>query len=131
MMLSFSPIKARFSVKENYISMRSKGNLLVEFIPREVSPYDPSKRTLLLQDKKYFSLTAESMHELIGMKESATFKRQTEEESKVLSLNKQDGQWTCQLEILDQRGATKFTNKLELKEFEMFYIKKFCEVISI
>ena len=45
--LIFVPLKARFNMRSNYINIKSKGAVMIDFIPMNESSHDPNKVTLI------------------------------------------------------------------------------------
>lgn len=121
--LNMSPLTAKFNMRENYLSIRSRGSMILEFIPREESLYDPPKQTMLYREKKTFSMVPEHIHEFINLKSgSLEFQRDSEEGNKLLKISQTENLWEFKLQI-----GTSYSKQIKLKQSEMFYAQKLCE----
>jgi hypothetical protein len=130
MAIVFSPIKAKFNMRENYYNVKSRGTVIVDFIPMHESAYDTNrvifiKKAMSIKDKKQFGLTFEHMHDLINFQTGKIkFSRKAESEDKYLTLEKRDDEYFFILEVFQPLQKNPVTKECRLRPFEFFYVKK-------
>jgi hypothetical protein len=103
--LTFTPIKARYVTKENYISIRSRGTMLVEYIRRDTSPADPSRvistqKILMYREKKGFAVPSDSFYDILTIQsQGVQLTRNSDTEQKALNISKKGDSWEWSIEV--------------------------------
>jgi hypothetical protein len=55
-LLSFNAMRPRFNERDSYFSIRQRGNLMIEWVKRNVKPDDPTRYVYDFANKKTFSI---------------------------------------------------------------------------
>ena len=121
LVVNFSPIIARFVQKESYFTVRSRGSMLVEFIPREAHPSDPSRTTLRVRDKTFITIFSEDLVRCLRFEEPVSLKKDL---GKVLEFKPEEHGWRCMLQVPDDEQP----RSIVLKPDDVFYIKELARV---
>mmetsp|Transcript_7370 Transcript_7370/g.13698 ORF Transcript_7370/g.13698 Transcript_7370/m.13698 type:complete len:203 (+) Transcript_7370:24-632(+) len=127
LLLSLSPLKARFSQRESYVSLKSRGTMIVDYIRREQSPTDATRKNLMFREKKSFSILPENFYDFIHIgSKGLQVARNTETEQKSLKITKKDDTWVWAIEIYNS-DSTSYKAEISLKQWEMFTAQKLFE----
>jgi hypothetical protein len=65
MMMNVSFLKATFKLKEPYIVLKGRGQLLIEMIPMSVNQMEPTKKILNPKDRFYGLLQSDAVYALL------------------------------------------------------------------
>jgi hypothetical protein len=124
LILSLGIVKAKFSMRETYYSVKQRGYITAEFIPFTDSQLDPKKSTLLIKEKKTAILYSETIYEYLHNKPiSVEYRKERENESYKFEIKQVLSDWEWSLQA---SGNTNDVRKILLKPHEHFFVQKLC-----
>ena len=122
MVLTLNINKAKFTMKDNYFSVKNRGFISAEFIPFIDSQQDPSRKVFSIKDKKSVILHSDSIYNYINnMPIHIEYRKERVGESHKLEAVDKGTNWEWSLEV---QGNLKDIRKVELKPSDHFYIQK-------
>ena len=122
MALTVNVIKAKFTMKDNYFSIKQRGYIAAEFIPYVESPQDSTRKIFAIKEKKTMILYSDYIYDYISNKPvQIEYRREREGEVHKLEILEKNSNWEWSLEI---SGNQTDLRKVLLRPSEHFYIQK-------
>lgn len=123
MIFNLNVTKAKFQLRDNYFTLKSRGYMVAEFIPLASSPQDPTRKIFLPKEKYTTLINNESVYSLLHEKQVKIVNKR-EKENELFELNAVDGsdgwEWT-----IFKGGNPENKRKIVLQKSESFYVKEF------
>ena len=107
--------------------IKDRGSLLVEFIPKEVSLTDPSKKTLLLRNKKVMSLQGEDFHQVIDFKGEVQVTRKYKEQPTTLTFKQAHEGVSLHLTVAEPASSEPVSRDITLRPGEFYLVQRYLE----
>ena len=123
----FAAYPARFQSGDKYMFIKDRGSLLVEFIPKEVSLTDPSKKTLLLRNKKVMSLQGEDFHQVIDFKGEVQVTRKYKEQPTTLTFKQAHEGVSLHLTVAEPASSEPVSRDITLRPGEFYLVQRYLE----
>lgn len=107
--------------------IKERGSLNLEFIPKEVSLTDPSRKTLVIKNKKMINLHGEDFHQILNLKEELQITRKFKELTSTLTLRQLPEGVHFHLSITEVSAPEPVTRDLTVRPGEFFLVQRYLD----
>lgn len=120
MIFNLNVVKARFQMRENYYSIKSRGFLVAEIIPAVQNINDASRKTYQVKDKSSAFINAENIYSLLEAN-TVNLSYQKDHDTIELNVNEVDSvlEWTF------HRSSNDDIKKIRMTKSETFFAREY------
>ena len=124
--VNFSALRPKFMERDTYYSVRSKGSLMIEVVPKIPNQNDPQRMMYNFQSKRTFIYGFEHYYNFAELKDF-TVTREIQGEQRTIDIkNLPDNKVELKFNIAAPEGEN-FNHQLIMDDWEVFMVKKFVD----
>ena len=123
----FAAYPARFIAREKYMYIKDRGSLMVEFIPKETSLSDPTRKSLLIKDKKVTILHGEDFQPIIHFKGDFQLTKKYKDQLSNLHFKQTSEGVHVTLSSAETSSQEALTREIVLRPSEFYLVQRYLE----